>query len=304
MDTNTFRSRMREIDDKLAGQKVPGVWRPFSAWFLFTGKSHFQPSPPDPSLPEFEDPNLYHQIEGWYREHYPEHSVIQELWGFRWFAIRGEFFRALIPTIFNRSQPLNPFEFLEGISSGLMSLLSERERQQIDDAFNAYFRQASDINLCLTVWNRGSRTLTNELIERGWSDLRDAGNAFRTTDPTSILFSVQQASEKYLKAALLSFGVATDETELRLKYGHNIRKLFNASETQIDKLSRFRPQMALLEYDAAVRYRHTRYGAIDVLARMNLSYALCHTVARSLLDEAKDRSSVASFESDTQSVIM
>jgi hypothetical protein len=100
---------------------------------------------------------------------------------------------------------------------------------------------------------------------------------------TSTLFTIQQATEKYLKAVLLGFGAATSESELRTQYGHKIRELFAASLCVAATLAPLEKHLDLLEYDASVRYQAPKLGANEVVARLNLSYGICHAAARSLL---------------------
>lgn len=283
MDESAFVKSLREADDALAAQQVPALWRPFLAWFRMTGRKRFDPMPRSAKFSRFDGPNLYHEIEKWYVERYPHHATIQIDWGHRWFVIRGEFFRARMPLIFNPAGPLDPFEFIEQLPPALVGLLTDVERQELATVFNAFFRQASNLNLCRTV--RASRrpgTIT-DFIERGWADLRDAGTAFMPNDPTSILFTVQQASEKYLKAVLLASATVADEDELRKQFGHKIRKLFDASLPHALSLAPFAKHIDLLDYDASVRYQSPRFSAQDVIGRLNLSYAICNAVAQQLL---------------------
>jgi HEPN domain-containing protein len=168
-----------------------------------------------------------------------------------------------------------------------LELLSTNEKREIEKAFNAFFRQASDINLNMTVWRSESPGLLTELLERGWADLRDAGTAFRPNDPTSVLFTIQQAAEKYLKALLVAHGIATTEEELRKKFGHDVSKLVTACLTICPRLERLEPHVQLLSYGANVRYERAQVNAGEVIARMNLAHAICHACATSLLSVQK-----------------
>jgi HEPN domain len=283
MDESDFLQKMREVDSTLAARKVAALWRPIFAWFEITGLKRFDPMPRDAAYPAFDGPNLFHEIEAWYGKHYPHHATFQGDWGSRWFIIRGEFYRARIPVVFNPTESLDPFEFMRELPAPLLELLSADEKREIWDTFNAFFRQASDINLNMTVWRSESTGLLAELVERGWADLRDAGNAFRPSDPTSVLFTIQQAAEKYLKALLVAHGTATTEEKLRKEYGHDVCKLLSACLALCPRLAQLESHLDLLAYGPNVRYERADLGASDVIARMNLAYAICHTSAKSLL---------------------
>jgi hypothetical protein len=284
MDEAMFEKAMRDADDILATRNVPALQRPFLAWFHITGKEEFVPLPRDPEFSKFDGPNLYHEIEQWYVERYPHHATIQSDWGHRWFVVRGEYFRARMPLIFNPAGPLDPFEFIEQLPTALVDLLTEAERQELVTLFNAFFRQASNLNLCRTVRASSRPGTITDFIERGWADLRDAGTAFMPNDPTSILFTIQQASEKYLKAILLISATVANEDELRKKFGHRIRKLFDASLAHAPTLAPFAKHVDLLDYDPSVRYQRPTFSPKEVIGRLNLSYAICNAVARRLLD--------------------
>ena len=287
MDEIAFMQRMREVDNLLAARKVSALWRPLFAWFEITGLKTFYPQPRDAKHSAFEDPNLFHEIEDWYRRHYPHHTTIRTDWGSRWFIIRGEFFRAPIPIIFNPTAILDPFEIMSDLPKALVALLSTEEKDTIGNAFNGFFQQASDINLNMTIWRSESPSIVADFLERGWADLRDAGTAFSPNDPTSVLFTTQQAAEKYLKALLLTSIPDTSEDDLRRKYGHDVGKLFKACLMLCPNLSRLESHIQLLEYGPNVRYERGRFCASEVVARMNLAYAICHASAKALLSVRK-----------------
>lgn len=296
MDDSVFQQKIQEVDRVLAARNVAALWRPIFAWFEFTGKKEFHPLPRDEAYSKFDGPNLFHEIEAWYRTLYPDHATFQGDWGSRWFVIRGEFYKARIPVVFNPTELLDPFAYMSELTAVLLELLSSDEKHEIEQAFNAFFRQASDINLNMTVWRSESPRLLGELLERGWADLRDAGTAFRPNDPTSVLFGIQQAAEKYFKALLVGHGIATAEEELRKKFGHDVSKLMTACLTICPRLGQLEPHMQLLNYGVNVRYGRAEVGAGDVIERMNLAYAICHACAAHLLDvrmRAREQSKVA-----------
>jgi len=283
MDEIAFLQRMREVDDILAARKVSALWRPIFAWYEFTGLKKFYPLPWDANYPAYDGPNLFHEIQDWYGRHYHHHATIQTDWGNRWFLIRGEFFRARIPIVFNPTQPLDPFEFISDLPETFLALLSNHQKRELEDKFNAFFREASDINLNMTVWRSESPGPVAEFLERGWADLRDAATAFRPNDPTSVLFTIQQAAEKYLKALLHAGGGNASKDELRRRYGHDVCKILNACLVFCPSLARLESQVQLLAYDANVRYVRARVSASDVVTRMDVAYAICHACAKALI---------------------
>jgi HEPN domain-containing protein len=245
-----------------------------------TGQRIFHSDPPNPNCGPFEGPNLHHEIEGWYGRHYPTQATFQGDWGVRWFHIGGEFYRARMPIIFNPTGRLDAFEYLEDLPRERANLLSDAEVQHTQLAFNGFFRQASDINLSLS--SGCVHGDVYKLLERSCSDLRASGSAFVVADPTAILFPIQQAAEKSLKALLIARGVVAD-AEDATKFKHNIRKLMKRCAPVAPELDFLQPHAQLLSYDQSIRYERTRMETAAVLNRMGYSYAICAAVAKSLL---------------------
>jgi HEPN domain-containing protein len=280
VDRDGFESRMREIDAKLGKSNVPALWRPIFAWSQMTGRRIFRSEPPDLNCGPFEGPNLYHEIEGWYGRHYPVQATLQCDWGVRWFHIGGEFYRARMPIIFNSTTRLNAFEYLEDLPRERVTLLSEAEVQYTQFAFNGFFRQASEINLSLSSGCADGDVY--KLLERSWSDLRASGSAFVVADPTAILFPIQQAAEKSLKALLIARGVVAN-AKAATKFKHDIGKLMEMSAPIAQELEFLQEHAQLLSYDQSIRYQRTRMETVAVLNRMDYAYAICAAVAKSLL---------------------
>ncbi len=280
MDRDGFESRMREIDAKLGRRNVPALWRPIFAWSKMSGQRIFRSEPPDPNCSPLEGPNLYHEIEGWYGRHYPVQATFQGDWGVRWFHIGGAFYRARMPIIFNSTTRLNAFEYLEDLPPVRADLLTDGEMQLIQLAFNEFFRQASTINLSLGSAHRQGDVYL--LLERSWSDLRTCGSAFEAANPTTIMFPIQQAAEKSLKALLIARGVVRDATDAK-KFKHNIGKLKKTCAPVAPELDFLQAHAQLLSYDQSIRYERARMETAAVLNRMDYSYAICAAVAKSLL---------------------
>lgn len=290
MDREEFIRRMAEVDESLIAKKVSALWRPILAWMFFTGRNFYGGMQPRSDLSEFEGENLYFRIAEWYEAAYPKHSTFQEDWGQRWFLLRGEFYKARIPVIFNPTDPLDPYEYLDGITPQLRSLMTPDDDAQLRYAFNGFFWQASDLNLCLTTTVLGQQpTLERELLERGFSDLLNVGRAFNASNSTTVLFEIQQAAEKYLKAFLIIEQVVQTEDELRKKFGHSVVNLFAACEGRSTDLDQRKPHVDLLNFGPDVRYRKANIDTLGVLNRFNLAYSLCHSVAKWVLNKPRTR---------------
>lgn len=273
---------MPEVDRELGDRRVPALWRPIVCWMEMSGERVFRSARPDPNRDPFEGHNLYHQIKGWYGRHYPLQATFQGDWGVRWFMICGEFYRARMPIIFNPTNALDAFEYLEDLPPALAGLLCNVDMWRLQLAFNGFFRQASDINLCLCS-ARGRANPAFALLERSWSDLRTSGIAFQVGDPTAVLFPIQQAAEKSLKALLISQSVVRDQEEARQRYGHKFCRLMATCSTVTAALDFLQPHVHLLSFDPSVRYERVQMGPHDVVNRMNYAYAVCAAVAKSLL---------------------
>jgi len=288
-----FEKRMLEIDNRLADREIPALLRAIHSWFEFMGKDKSLSSePPDRSKGPYEWPNLSYRIEEWYEQHYPVHSVIHTDWGKRHFLIRGEVFAARMPLAMNAFGQLDVFDYLQDLSESVRDLLSEEEKTGLQETYNAFYTQASDIALCWTVLGRdGEQVLVHRLLDRGWADLRGTCESFMPNDPTAVLFSVQQAVEKFLKAFLAFHSPGLTEGELKGKYGHKVKTLLQDCAAIDDRFEQFLNQIDLLSYGTEVRYERQRLGKGEVIHRMDLAFAVCHAAAWLLLQEATPKSS-------------
>ncbi len=281
MDHNEFEVVIAATDTGFAAEKMPAKLRPMFAWMKLTGCHFYGGMRPRPESPAFEGENLYFKIEEWYGKVYPDHSTVQVDWGHRWFIIRGEYYRARIPVIFNPTMPIDPFEHLEGFTAGLRSLLKPQEEAEIIQVFNVFLLQSHDINHCLIYYVfRRDVSLERNLLDRGWSDLVVAGKSFQVADPTASLFTIQQAAEKYLKALLVKDRVVETEKQLSRQFGHSIEKLLKACQVQAPMLNCFTADIHALGYGPDVRYHRPQFSAMEVIGRFNLAFAICYRVAQ------------------------
>jgi hypothetical protein len=291
MDRAEFERRMEEVDKQLAAQQCSAFVRPLLAWARLASPGEILGNEPELSSDPFVGNNLMCRIEEWYRTFFPVHSTTAAMrsgWGSRLFLIRGEVFRARIPLIFNARHRLDAFEYIDDLSDALRLALDENERSAIQDMFNHFYVQASDLNLCRTTHGAQHKPgIVGELIERGLADLRACCDAFAPNDPTAVMFSAQQAVEKYMKAFLVNNAPETTDTELRSKYGHGMAKLLSACELIDPVFSRVTPHIGKLAFGAEVRYQRATLGTKEVIDIVNLAYGVCHLIAKILLAQLR-----------------
>jgi hypothetical protein len=285
MTNEEFDSRMRAIDQLLAAHGVSLYVRPLHAWSLLTGKTRLVgPVPPDPARGPYEEPNLIGTITAWYDRYYPAHGHVEGDWGPRLILIRAEVFLAHIPVVYNPEQPPDALKCIKGLSDSLLTALTADERAHIQKRFNTFFLQASDLALCFVAFSTPRKTgLMGELLVAGWADPRCACRSFRPQEASAVLFPMQQATEKYLKAFLVGADAALTDQQLRKRYGHNIRRLLDGCRHVDGAFDQYDPLIKALEFSAEVRYRPPAITLVDALRTVDIAHAICHLVAVRLL---------------------
>jgi len=284
MTEQEFNKRLLGIDRELAQRRIPTIVRSVPAWFHFTGARVLHSAPTDPNLGPYDGPNLIGSIGAWYKRFYPQQSVIGP-WGKRLLIIQGEVFRLSVPTIFNPSTRIEARDHIEEMSDDLWAALQEGERNAIQSKFDVFFRQTSDIQLCIAICAIGSRrTVAGDLLLRGSTDLRRCCDGFDACFPTAILFDAQQATEKFLKAVLAHNEPNLIDADLRKIYGHRLPKLLAACAVIDDHFRQIEPYIDALDFSADVRYRDMALPVGDAVYRIDLSHSICHLAARRLIN--------------------
>lgn len=101
------------------------------------------------------------------------------------------------------------------------------------------------------------------------------------------LFPAQQATEKHLKAFLLSTSAEHTEDSLRRAFRHDIAKLIRACANIDVSFKQVAEHEGALLYGSDVRYRRSEHSCEEVIDTINLSFAVCNLVATKLLRALK-----------------
>ena len=276
-----FDRQMQDLDKVLGQEGVPVPKRPLVAATRFPCENKLIGSfPPDPALGAFEGPNLMYSIGHWYERHYPDQAVFPDRLHTRIVLIRGEPFSIRIPFILNAFGKLSVFDYIQKLSPALLDLLDQHEKKLLQGKFDAFYREASNILLCLTVAQGANASdLCCSLLATGWADLKSCGGGFNAQDPAAALFPAQQATEKYLKAFLVENNEGLDSEGLRKKYGHDISRLVEACALQSADFQQVIPHARGLSYGQEVRYVRPAFSLAEILDMVDLSHAICDLVA-------------------------
>jgi hypothetical protein len=282
-----FEQKMDDVDRKLITRGVPVRNRLILGYFVLTSEPSLTISTEDPRYGPYEGPNLGRRVLDWYVERYPSQAKIGYDWGPRLIVVRGEVFRADIPVLFNASTPLDAFRFIRNLTPALRDLLTREEQDVIHALYNRYFQQASLLALHWTESCVSRRGLISDLIQRGRSDLQASCAGYSDLDPTSILFTVQQGPEKYLKAMILAHDPALTEKKLKNRYNHKVLKLFDTCKQLDPDFTRLEQRVHQLDYGPDVRYKNQPMPGPKVVEITDLAFDVCHTVARHMLSFGK-----------------
>jgi hypothetical protein len=284
MDQAEFNDRMKAIDRQLAATGRPIPVRTIAAWFMLTGEKCLDILRKDRNLGPYEGPNRFWTILDWYKELYPTQSVIGYDWGPRPMIIRGVVYSALIPVLFNPSRPLDAFRYLPDVPLALRETLDQSEQTEVRTKYNMLFAQSSVLAMTWSEWHgRPGGGLASELLDAGRADLRMAAEYALDRNPGSVLFVAQQAPEKYFKALLVVDNPLLTDGQLRNKFGHNMRVLFDACAKIETGLERHRSSVSKFDYGPEVRYQSSKMTLRQAVDIIDLAHDICHTVALHLL---------------------
>jgi hypothetical protein len=175
------------------------------------------------------------------------------------------------------------FEHILGLSEQLLSILCDEERSQIQQTFNAIFEQDNTLRLAMTrlkdyPWSNVDLAL--DLIERGYRDLDDVGEVFLTSDSSAIIWGLNQAVEKYLKAFLCLCDNSIDEKRMKKRdFSHNISTLLTEAAKYNPYFNKIIAKNVDFSESPSVRYHDMNISKTILLHKANTAFLICYTVA-------------------------
>jgi HEPN domain-containing protein len=283
---NISPQRIEQIDYELIARGIPLILRPLKAFHETSGKSGGQGSI---ALEAFDE------IADWYAQKYGSKALWDGTIGVQPLVIRGMVYFAKIPFI-EKSTVLRVTDQIEGITEDVARSLTEDEIKYLcmvcEEAFGdfgaLYNLQTFPDLLSQEQW---------ELVGRAGLDLKGAIAVLKDAEDTqNAAFLSQQAAEKYLKAALLSYGLAPQF--LKGKIGHNLRK---ASDELIRRHSKFRyleRAVAAAQLPSMdIRYTEMRCSSPDAVTVFCASRHICGFIAEQWQLDAQRGAPDTEFES-------
>jgi HEPN domain-containing protein len=279
MNEEEFEDRMEDIDADLAARGVSLTKRGFLAYSTLAGQKQFIFQPYNRGLSPFVPPNLLHTVENWYTRRYGKEFLLHGPWAVRPVVIRGHPYVLEIPRVYNATRLPPAATAIRNLTPELCRSLSPEEHRELQDRFWVCYRQVSDVSL-LWVRLRAEQTdsLAGQLLERGRVDLFSASETYDAGDPGGILFTCQQATEKFLKAFVSLSDAAVTETQLKDSYGHDLRKLLKAAALMAPRVSSVQVHPRLLSAGPDVRYRTQRLSMAEGVAVLDSAWDICHMV--------------------------
>lgn len=300
MDEQQFDRLMRTVDDELSQKSTPILGRIFMAYGKLTGQGTEKVVAPggsyDPNIGQHEGVNLLNVISDWYAKMYPKQATVPERFGQRPILIKGQVFPVNIPLIFNPKEEISVFEHINDLSERLVTRLTNEEKNKIQRSFNVMFTQETILSLAslrIKEYTWSNVTSALQFIQRGHTDLLTTCESFLTSDGSAIIWGMNQAVEKYLKAFLLLCDDSLNPDLVRKKHGHNIEKLLNTAASHNSTFKKILEKGIDFSEGTSVRYQKTEIPPYQQVEKVNAAFHVCYTVGLIILESKGNQSDLS-----------
>jgi len=230
-------------------------------------------------------------IQQWYRTHYGSKCDAFGGFGVRPIMIRGTTFLLRLPPTFNASREIPVRPYIEGMQESLWNVMSDDEKQQVQQRFNMMYVEGSDLALLLVTlpqktWKNVA--IADSYVSRGYAELQATCEGFHLSDASGVISNMNQAVEKYLKAFVVLCDPKMNDSKIRRKYNHRIGDLIDAAagfNSEFHRLQRVKDKF--LE-PTSVRYQPQSMPLVARIEKIDSAYSVCHLVTKILLKCGND----------------
>lgn len=294
MDEAEFRDLMEEVDAELARRQVPLPARTFAAYLSIASRWLSVPQGDWPAQGPYCLANISGTIQEWYTERYGDECVDKGRRVRRPVMIRGAVYWLEVPYVLSAEHPPPATDCIPGLTVNLRNALTRKARDELQRQLCCFYGQTLLLRcLWVRIITGVAHGLADQLLVRGSEDLEHATAAFDGSAPSAILFPCQQATEKFLKAALVLADAEITEQTLKSRYGHNIGKLMEAVQAEGLLGSESRPHAMLLASTSETRYGNIQLSPAEAIEALNSAWAVCYDVGQRLLREHYRKSAQA-----------
>lgn len=242
MSSEDLYRRLEEIDRDISREDIPVHARAFEAFSRIhkeQGISGLLIGPKGPSP-------LFAEISAWYRRRYGRRTLLNLRIGEKPFILRGLVYFFRFPVAYGTVE-LRPLDLVEGLTQDMARSLTREEHLHIAERFSTGFNQY------LSLENLRSAPLSlkpesKEMTQRALYDLNAAVSILKVEeDVQGAIFHAQQASEKFMKAALIQYGSKTARR-------HDLRDTHGALVAHHKKFQYISPAIGSVNFEMDIRY--------------------------------------------------
>ena len=291
LNATSFHKLMLDIDKELAEKEIPAFDRIVVAYGKIRGPGSYEINQDiDPTRGPYEGNNILFAIEDWYTNYYPSESIHAKPFGKRPILIRSEPFMMKLPMILNADpKTISAIKYIEGITENILQILDEAEKRDLQDKFNMYFKQASNLALlCVQIQydlNNPNEKLIQELIFSGCGDLNSAARSIIRCEPGAYMWCIQQSVEKFFKAYLSFIDPIMSEAILKQRFGHNLEKIILGACDSCDAFKQVLPYIKQVNISPDIRYKPSLLSNSQAIKKIDLAYSICDLVVCVLLEQ-------------------
>jgi len=271
MDVQDLDRKLREIDQDLSRRGFPVVQRALYAFSVLA---------PDPDKRTQYAEDLFDHIADWYFCKYGNQAIWDQTIGEQPVIIRDAVYVARIPFT-DRNRVVGITDQIKDVPAEITRSFTEDEVRYVASTCLEAF---SDYSALYNLDTRPSLLRVDQwqLVRRAKFDVKAAALLLKEAEDTqgSITHS-HQAAEKFMKSALLGFGV--DTKIVRRRFSHNLGKIYNelvARHRKFKHLGNAATALDQLLESMDIRYAEIPRSARDAVAAFGAARHICGFIAQ------------------------
>lgn len=265
MDVKNLDQRLEAIDAQLNSEGETVTARPFHAHRIIMAEEGIRSAP---LFSHGGEPTLFDKINDWYERRYGDRMLLEWKIGEMPFMLRGQVYYYNFPTVFGTVQ-LDALRFVEGLTDDFKRSLTREEVHAVGLGFMEGFKDFLTLDGLQNSLPAALGAAAQGMVKRGLQDIRAAVSILKNSrDAQGAIYHAQQATEKFLKAALLQHGFTISQLRSRA-FSHNLGAALTALTGKDAKFRHLAPAVSKADLaNMDIRYEdtgHTDQQAVEAL---------------------------------------
>ncbi|MBV9925638.1 MAG: HEPN domain-containing protein [Acidobacteria bacterium] len=266
MEVNNLDQRLETIDVQLGNEDEAVTARPFHAHRIIMAEEGVRSAP---LFSRGGESTLFEKINDWYERRYGDRMLLEWKIGEMPFMLRGQVYYYNFPTVFGTVQ-LDAIRFVEGLTDDFKRSLTKEEVHAIGLGFMEGFHDFLTLDGLQNNLPAALGTAAQGMVKRALQDIRAAVSILKTSrDAQGAIYHAQQATEKFLKAALLQHGFTISQLRSRA-FSHNLDAALTALTGKDAKFRHLSPAVSKADLaNMDIRYEdtgHTDQQAVEAIS--------------------------------------